>query len=655
MASSFVSRLGTSPEEGIKSPAAAATTANITLSGTQTIDSLAVVAGDRVIVKDQTTTTENGIYVVAVGAWARAADFNAANDVVNGVLVHETNNRQIYQVSFSGTWTVDTTVVTFYVLDTDPKQVYDTVALMVADTALKVGDRVRTLGHASLTSGGGADYQIVAAATGTHDNGSYIDLDTHQAKALFSEGPVNVRAFGAVADAVTDDGPAFQAAIDYGITDIIAVRVPSGTYKIGQTLNLAGNDITFLGDSMETVALEFTSAVTGPMLDVNAGGVTRRFRGNISDIKLIGAKLGSNPNWYDDTYYSSSGIDVEHVVNGLTVERVRVLKTNDNGIAFKGASNTSNTWFNTIKECFVENCKGNGYLLEANSNGVKLSGNRAYLCEVGYKISDSFAIEVNGCGSEDTNAEGMILSAVGGFSITGSWFEDHGLVTTTAGAIDINGVVGDATRPTTGTISGCLFNSATTYAIDATNTKLHISGCKALNDTVDGIVINADCEITEKNNLWDVTGVAFSGAGAISGLVDAEGTWTPVISDAATAGNTATFDANATSQKYWKRGNMMTVQVRLENIDTTGMTAGNILYIQSLPVAASATNYMTGNCQLSEITISGKYVVPVQQGSGSTTAFYFTDVNTAATKTSILVSDVTAATADIFLTMTYSL
>lgn len=51
-----------------------ATTANITLSGLQTIDGVTVVAGDRVLVKNQTTGSANGIYVAASGAWSRAAD-----------------------------------------------------------------------------------------------------------------------------------------------------------------------------------------------------------------------------------------------------------------------------------------------------------------------------------------------------------------------------------------------------------------------------------------------------------------------------------------------------------------------------------------------------------------------------------------------------
>lgn len=54
-----------------------ATTANITLSGTQTIDGVAVTVGTRVLVKNQTTASQNGIYVVAAGAWTRSTDMNS--------------------------------------------------------------------------------------------------------------------------------------------------------------------------------------------------------------------------------------------------------------------------------------------------------------------------------------------------------------------------------------------------------------------------------------------------------------------------------------------------------------------------------------------------------------------------------------------------
>lgn len=55
-----------------KPPANAATTVNITLSGLQTIDTVPLVAGNTVLVKDQSTLSENGIYIVSSGPWSRA-------------------------------------------------------------------------------------------------------------------------------------------------------------------------------------------------------------------------------------------------------------------------------------------------------------------------------------------------------------------------------------------------------------------------------------------------------------------------------------------------------------------------------------------------------------------------------------------------------
>lgn len=56
---------------------ASATTANITLSGIQTIDGVAGAAAQRVLVKSQTAGAENGIWLQNAGLWTRATDFDA--------------------------------------------------------------------------------------------------------------------------------------------------------------------------------------------------------------------------------------------------------------------------------------------------------------------------------------------------------------------------------------------------------------------------------------------------------------------------------------------------------------------------------------------------------------------------------------------------
>ena len=66
-----------------KNAVRAATTANITLTGTQTVDGVALVADDRVLVKDQTDGTTNGIYVVKSDTWIRATDTDSDAEILN--------------------------------------------------------------------------------------------------------------------------------------------------------------------------------------------------------------------------------------------------------------------------------------------------------------------------------------------------------------------------------------------------------------------------------------------------------------------------------------------------------------------------------------------------------------------------------------------
>jgi len=73
----------------IKAPCKAVSdTANILLEGEQTVDTIAVLAGDRVLVAAQTDSVENGIYNVRTSAWERAADFDGNRDVAKGTIVN---------------------------------------------------------------------------------------------------------------------------------------------------------------------------------------------------------------------------------------------------------------------------------------------------------------------------------------------------------------------------------------------------------------------------------------------------------------------------------------------------------------------------------------------------------------------------------------
>jgi len=64
-----------------KAACKAGTLTNITLSGLQTIDGYSVLAGNRVLVKNQTATADNGIYVASASAWTRATDMDVWAEV----------------------------------------------------------------------------------------------------------------------------------------------------------------------------------------------------------------------------------------------------------------------------------------------------------------------------------------------------------------------------------------------------------------------------------------------------------------------------------------------------------------------------------------------------------------------------------------------
>lgn len=78
-----------------KQPVLVASTANLPLSGLSTIDTTVTVqAGDRVLVKNQGTASENGIYIAASGPWSRAADANSWQELVSAICFVEEGDTQ---------------------------------------------------------------------------------------------------------------------------------------------------------------------------------------------------------------------------------------------------------------------------------------------------------------------------------------------------------------------------------------------------------------------------------------------------------------------------------------------------------------------------------------------------------------------------------
>jgi hypothetical protein len=103
---------------GLKGKASvrASSTANLTLSATQTVDGVALAINERVLVKDQTTSSQNGIYIVQSGAWTRATDTDSWIELVSALVFVEegsSNADKSYLSTVNQGGTLGTTTVTF--------------------------------------------------------------------------------------------------------------------------------------------------------------------------------------------------------------------------------------------------------------------------------------------------------------------------------------------------------------------------------------------------------------------------------------------------------------------------------------------------------------------------------------------------------------
>ncbi len=161
-----------------------ATTANLAaLSGLLTVDGVTLVAGDRILVKNQTAGAANGIYDVASGAWTRSSDFDTAAEIQAGafMFVEEgtTQADTAWVLSTDGTIVVGTTVLAFAQFSSAG----DIVAgngltrtgntLTVGGTANRITVGATTVDIASTYVGQTSITTLGTVVTGTIDGGTF--------------------------------------------------------------------------------------------------------------------------------------------------------------------------------------------------------------------------------------------------------------------------------------------------------------------------------------------------------------------------------------------------------------------------------------------------------------------------------------------------
>lgn len=170
----------------VKLSVRAATTANITLENEQTVDGVALVAGDRVLVKNQTDASENGIYdVVDGGAWTRSADSDSDDEVTAGLFTFVSEGTSQgdtgWVLSTNDTITVGTTELTFTqfsgagVISAGAGLAQDGTVFNVGGTTDRITVNADSIDIAASYAGQSSIVTVGTITTGTW-NGTTIDV-----------------------------------------------------------------------------------------------------------------------------------------------------------------------------------------------------------------------------------------------------------------------------------------------------------------------------------------------------------------------------------------------------------------------------------------------------------------------------------------------
>ena len=258
---------------GMKIPVRVATTAAITLSGEQTIDGVAVVADDRILVKDQASGVNNGIYVADTSTWSRAADCDGYYDLVYGSLVFvnsgSTNGGAVFKQTTTGTITIGTTSLAFSSMGL--------TSLPLAVTSGGTG--------AATAVGGLANLGViqVTAESGTNTITGTIDalVTAYRADQLFLLVPAATNTGAATFNPTPSGGSALGAKSIFLrgsalIGGEMQISCPVILHYDGTQLNIVGNSASVPMNLMDNAVCDFRLSLTTGLAvtttDVTAAG-----------------------------------------------------------------------------------------------------------------------------------------------------------------------------------------------------------------------------------------------------------------------------------------------------------------------------------------------------------------------------------------------
>lgn len=162
----------------IKASVMMASTGTIALSGLQVIDGVNTVSADRILVKNQTLSKDNGIYLASSTAWVRSLDYDETSEVIAGTFMAVTTgtvNRNTQWVQISSGPTINVSSLTFVQLSVD--------AAYVAGNGLSLTNYVFSVapGGVSLSTNVAGTLPVANGGTGAitlTSNGALYGLGT---------------------------------------------------------------------------------------------------------------------------------------------------------------------------------------------------------------------------------------------------------------------------------------------------------------------------------------------------------------------------------------------------------------------------------------------------------------------------------------------
>ena len=304
------------PDAIYKASVSAATTANITLSGTQTIDGVAVVAGMRVLVKNQTTASQNGIYVASAGAWTRATDADASAELgaaVVGVDAGTANGGELWTTNFKTTDTLGTTAMNWY------EVVYNsgTWAINTTGSAATL-TTPRTINGVSFN--GSANITVTANTTNTLTLGSYLTGGSFNGSAAIT----------AAVDATSAN-----------TASKVVARDASGNFSAGTiTATLSGN-ATSATTATNATNVTLTTSATASAFKVPFANTTVSTTGDYDLLQDSLAEFTYNPSTNTLAVGTVSGALSGNATTATTLQTARTI----NGTSFNGSANiTTANW-----------------------------------------------------------------------------------------------------------------------------------------------------------------------------------------------------------------------------------------------------------------------------------------------------------------------